>query len=494
MGSLRRIVMAMQQQNAILSAPEIASMPEDQWEDIWTNKVSTIRSNIGWDQSSNILRDIVSSGLLRFTDMTNNPGRFFSAHRILVDPEHRGPGFWIRFTVQYNLFAGTVLGLGGPQHLAELEEIQAKGQLGCFGLTEKLAGVNSGLVVKTTATWVPSKQMFCLNCDSEGAHKNWISQGLVADKCAVIAELIIPDADGKPKRHGPHGFLIDFRRDGKVVDGVHLGDMGDKTTGNDLDNAWIAFDNVMLTKDRLLNKYADVIDDKYVQTTDEKMRIEIIGQRLLSGRVAVAQAALSFTRKLYAQTAGYTSTKKCWAPSAEPKLGEIPQLRALMAEAGQKLDGLDAFLHTVQMSLSKNLTEVTIPSVDLVQAIAVAKVQAVENSIALCFRLKQEVGSYALMGGTGFEHMDFLQCCKFAEGDSRILMQKMSRDIMRSFSKTKGKPAGASEPEIQLCGKLANAMQSGSKTAWDDNWEMVYELAALVQIRVMKAWAPNAKM
>ena len=73
-------------------------------------------------------------------------------------------------------------------------------------------------------------------------------------------------------------------------------------------------------------------------------------------------------------------------------------------------------------------------------------------------------------------------------------MQKMSRDIMRSFSKTKGKPAGASEPEIQLCGKLANAMQSGGKTAWDDNWEMVYELAALVQIRVMKAWAPNAKM
>ena len=41
----------------------------------------------------------------------------------------------------------------------------------------------------------------------------------------MIADLIIPDADGKPKHHGPHGFLIDFRRDGKVVDGVHLGDM-----------------------------------------------------------------------------------------------------------------------------------------------------------------------------------------------------------------------------------------------------------------------------
>lgn len=27
---------------------------------------------------------------------------------------------------------------------------------------------------------------------------------------------------------------------------------------------------------------------------------------------------------------------------------------------------------------------------------------------------------------------DFLQCCKFVEGDSRILMQKMVRDIVGS--------------------------------------------------------------
>jgi hypothetical protein len=58
----------------------------------------------------------------------------------------------------------------------------------------------------------------------------------------------------------------------------------------------------------------------------------------------------------------------------------------------------------------------------LIEAIATGKVKAVEESISLCFRLKQEVGSYALMNNTGFEHMDFLQCCKFAEGDSRILM------------------------------------------------------------------------
>eukprot|EP00449_Zooxanthella_nutricula_P018949 CAMPEP_0198533762 /NCGR_PEP_ID=MMETSP1462-20131121/34785_1 /TAXON_ID=1333877 /ORGANISM="Brandtodinium nutriculum, Strain RCC3387" /LENGTH=52 /DNA_ID=CAMNT_0044263677 /DNA_START=1 /DNA_END=156 /DNA_ORIENTATION=- len=51
--------------------------------------------------------------------------------------------------------------------------------------------------------------------------------------------------------------------------------------------------------------------------------------------------------------------------------------------------------------------------------VACLKVKAIETSISFCFRLKQELGSYALMGGTGFEKMDYLQCCKFAEGDSR---------------------------------------------------------------------------
>ena len=44
-------------------------------------------------------------------------------------------------------------------------------------------------------------------------------------------------------------------------------------------------------------------------------------------------------------------------------------------------------------------------------------------SAVLC----SQVGSYALMRDSGFAQTDFLQCCKFAEGDSRILLQKMAR-------------------------------------------------------------------
>ena len=60
-----------------------------------------------------------------------------------------------------------------------------------------------------------------------------------------------------------------------------------------------------------------------------------------------------------------------------------------------------------------------------------------ETAIELTFRLKkQEVGSYALMDEASFKNSDFLQCCKFAEGDSRILSQKLARDVFSGFLKT----------------------------------------------------------
>lgn len=49
-----------------------------------------------------------------------------------------------------------------------------------------------------------------------------------------------------------------------------------------------------------------------------------------------------------------------------------------------------------EAELSRCLAANELPGRDLIEAVAVAKVRAVEESIELCFRLKQEVGSYAL--------------------------------------------------------------------------------------------------
>ena len=121
-----------------------------------------------------------------------------------------------------------------------------------------------------------------------------------------------------------------------------------------------------------------------------------------------------------------------------------------------------------EADLRECLVARTIPPDTLTRAIAVAKIRAVETSIALCHALKQEVGSYALMWNTGFENTDFLQCCKFAEGDSRILSQKLARDAFNEFVKNKGKaPGGWSRAEAGSCRRVAKIVAPGPRRGWE---------------------------
>ena len=104
-----------------------------------------------------------------------------------------------------------------------------------------------------------------------------------------------------------------------------------------------------------------------------------------------------------------------------------------------------------------------------------------ETCISLSFRLKQEVGSYALKGDSGFENLDFLQCCKFAEGDSRILMQKLARDGVKSYVRAlkKKKPVVSEgrENEVELLKKLAGKSRNIME------WVQAYEEVTILSYR-----------
>ncbi|CAJ1393029.1 unnamed protein product [Effrenium voratum] len=458
-------------------------MVTPEWRQKWIEAVAKIRSDVGYEQSAQQLRDLQKTGLLKLTDLKNAPAKFFEAHRLLArHAPNLGPGFWIRFTVHYNLFAGSVLAVGTEQQVKQLDEIQQKGLLGSFGLTEKLAGVNSGGVVNTIAEWDDQAQEFVITSADVGAQKNWISQGLVGELSVVVADLRVAG-----KRCGAHAFLMEVRRDGKVVEGVELGDMGRKTVGNDLDNAWIAFHGARAPSSALLSRYGHVTPGQggtYVSKVQGLSNMAMIGQRLFSGRVAVAWAALTFTRKLFEMTREYSDHKKCWAPKGNATLTQVPQLNHLYLRAEENLSQLEAYVSRCEAELSACLQKEEIPPPALQEAIACCKIAASETSIDLCFRLKQDVGSHALMGATGFEQMDFLQACKFAEGDSRILMQKLARDRVRVT-----KPLGNSE-EQKLAADLQAAMKGGAQ-AWDASFEKVYDLAWQVVLRHVAEKCPG---
>ena len=458
-------------------------------------------SSSTYEASATALRTLVSNPHrlgLHFADIQNNPSKFFESHRLLAKraPE-LGPGFWIRFTVHYNLFAGTVVALGSEEHFDVLETASNRGEIGCFCLTEKYAGVNSGLVVETTAEYDEKTKEFVFHSNSEGAKKNWISQGLVADWAVIVARLKVYNRD-----MGPHAFLCRVREEGtkEVKRGIAFGDMGRKTIGNDLDNAWVKFDGFRCERGCLLNRYADVLESNgaYVrkggalQGGETMNQMNAIGQRLFTGRVAVAKAALTFCEEVFKHTKKYSDEKLCAMRGTNKTLSHVPQLKALYEEAERRLKEMSAFVALCKDRLSRVLKARGTPTVELQTAIAVCKIRAVETAIELTFRLKQEVGSYALMDEASFKNSDFLQCCKFAEGDSRILSQKLARDVFSGFLKQN---SARSIREASLCESIRRQIQKykedrGGKynkiDAWDSCWKDVYALSDAICDRVLK--------
>lgn len=435
-------------------------------------------------ESANVLRTVIRSKLLRFKDMRDAPERFFAAHRLLAS--RILGGFGIRFTVQFNLFAGSILGLGCERQIEMLDDLQEKGELGCFALTEVGAGVLSGFIVQTTATWDPQRGGFVISTPTAASEKNWISQGLVADWVVVFAELIIAG-----KSHGPHPFFLRMRQEGTgtLVAGVTVIDMGQKTIANDLDNARIRFSEVFVPREGLLSRFVDVTPKgEYVQLGSEPMRLEVIGQRLLTGRLAIAESALVAVRQLFLRTKAYADSKQVNAISGSIALAELPHLQKLFREADEQLTALETFTACVEARLAWELRRGTIPPADLVEAISVCKVRDIEVASEMEHRLEQEVGSYALMADSGFIYKDMLLCCKFAEGDSRILMQKMARDELKRAQK-RGLFSLVRETFFQRDPvlrdkavktlRLARAIRGAPDMApgFEREWEMVYALA-----------------
>jgi len=527
---------------------EDARSKNSRWQRLYETKLENLlrEPSVDYRHSAEKLSILVKSGLLEFTDLTENPERFFLAHRLLVRKGfEQGPGFSIRFTVEYNLFGGTILELGNDRQKMSLDAMRQRGELGCFALTEKLAGVNSGLIVQTTCTWSQREKRFTLKTPSESARKVWISQGLVATRAVVIAELIV-----RGRNHGPHAFLVNMRKQrlGPLNPNIKVGDMGDKTTGNDLDNAWIEFNSVKLPYSALLDRHdgIDVRTGAYVQKnvgTNERhlTNMDRIGQRLYTGRVAVAQGAHEFRKRLFHKTKAFADQKETWgfseksngaienaadiasassatnnkrgfgarrrgkydsaaqAAAAElashergPPLSQVPQLRQLFIVAKEQEMKMDAFLVNVERKLCASLRKKERASKSLVEAIAAAKILAVEDAIDLTHRLRQETGSYALMAHTGFEHSDFLICCKFAEGDSRILELKLARD------RAKAKNVNEREPERVAREKLIEGLRADQtqgmtiQKAWRHRWREAYELAEIAARAIVDDWNERA--
>ena len=100
----------------------------------------------------------------------------------------------------------------------------------------------------------------------------------------------------------------------------------------------------------------------------------------------VAQAALSFRKSIFDTAKAYTDQKMCWSPipGQQLSLSSLPQLQNLYGDALEPVKRIELFVQLCEEKLSECLRNHELPSLQLVEAIAVAKVKFPERIRTFC--------------------------------------------------------------------------------------------------------------
>jgi acyl-CoA oxidase len=275
------------------------------------------------------IRDIVIGEHLSYQMLEREPSALLRASRH-VDTENGS--LYTRFTVQYNLYAGTIVALGSQNQRDALYATQASGDLGCFAFTECGAGVLSGAGVETTATLDEKKGVIIVHTPVPSARKNWISQGMFAERAVILANLIV-----RGENKGPHIFWtriadrVKGSKQLKSVKGVKVERLGNKTALLGLDNAFVSFDHFEIQVDALLSRFSRLQEDsesndgeskgqyeyKIELPKGAKRMLDVLISRLLTGRICLSEFTVGYAMMMVRRSWKYTLERELWRGKKE---------------------------------------------------------------------------------------------------------------------------------------------------------------------------------
>ncbi|KAL1406463.1 hypothetical protein Q8F55_008162 [Vanrija albida] len=395
------------------------------------------------DRAFQRLRAIGREGLVSVLDFENNPLNIFAAHECIGMAD---AGSATKMTVHFNLFGGTLIKLGTERHRHLVPAIDRLDVTGCFGLTELGYG-NNAIEMETTATWDPATSEFVINSPSPKSQKYWISNGAVhASYCIVFAQLRIGG-----KEEGVHAFLVPIRDPAtlKVLPGVTIRDMGRKQELDGVDNALLAFHNVRIPREGLLNRHSEVEADGSFNSkiSSRRGRFIRVADQLLSGRLCIAAMTLSGAKLSLKIAIRYAATRMAVGPdgrSDAPILSYQLQQRAIIPLLAR------TYALALGMNRVKNIwANPAADSADVVREVCVIKPLVTwhaERTGSIC---RERCGGQGYLKASriastiGFAHAGIT-----AEGDNSVLMQKVAKELLAGIQERKViLPRGAAATE-----------------------------------------------
>ena len=101
------------------------------------------------DQAYAQIKKVTDAGIVSIFDFQNDPKNIFTAHEMLG---YCNGDLSTKFTVQFNLFGGSLMALHSERHLPFMKKVDSLTNMGCFCFTELGYG-NNAPQMETTATY-----------------------------------------------------------------------------------------------------------------------------------------------------------------------------------------------------------------------------------------------------------------------------------------------------------------------------------------------------
>lgn len=375
------------------------------------------------------LRLIAENRLISVKDFVENPLNIFAVHEIagMIDGSMA-----TKMTVQFNLFGGTVLRLGTEEkHHKLLPLIDSLSVIGCFALTELGYG-NNAVEMETTATYQPSTKRFIINSPSALSQKFWITNGGVhANYALVFAQTLV-----NGRNEGIHAFLTPIRdRAGKVLQGVNIRDMGWKLECNGVDNAALAFENISVPTDSLLDRYSQInpATGEFRSSIEKKRdRFLKVADQLLSGRLCISAMSLGGTKAVIAITHAYTRNRLSVGATgaSDTPIGEFQLVRNSLITCTCRTLLLSVAFRCIKERYAASQGA----DPELIRLCCVIKPLVTWNFERTASICRERCGGQgylscnAIASAIGFSHAGIT-----AEGDNAVLMQKVSKDLVLAW-------------------------------------------------------------
>jgi acyl-CoA oxidase len=228
----------------------------------------------------------------------------------------------VKFGVQFGLWGMSVYFLGTEKHHNKyLKQIGTLELPGCFAMTETGHGSNVR-GIETTATYNHATKSFVVHTPNEQARKEYIGNAALHGRMAtVFAKLIINGKD-----YGVSAFIVPLRDEkGNLMPGVRIKDCGRKMGLNGVDNGVIYFDQVVIPKENMLDRFASVNENGAFESpiaSDNRRFFTMLGT-LVGGRIGIPRSGLAASKSGLTIAIRYGDQRKQFGPEGG---SEVPIL------------------------------------------------------------------------------------------------------------------------------------------------------------------------